>query len=116
MDEYVAGQGSGYLTNGPTLERGLKLLAMLKEDLPSIGAKDLHDLMRVWGVWDRLYCGEAHMRHILFREETRWLGYYFRGDFPKLDEANWKCLATSRYDPDNNEWRLRKKPYIALIP
>lgn len=42
MDEYVAGQGSGYLTNGPTLERGLELLAVLKEYLPSVGAKARH--------------------------------------------------------------------------
>jgi adenylylsulfate reductase subunit A len=116
MDEYVAGQGSGYITNGPTLKRGLELLGMLREDLPKVGAKDLHDLLRVWEVWDRYYCAEAHARHMLFREETRWPGYYYRGDFPKLDETNWKCFTTSRFDPHTQEWTLAKKPYIALIP
>ena len=56
------------------------------------------------------------MRHVLFREETRWPGYYYRGDFPKLDEANWKCFTTSRYDAAKKEWTLSKKPYISLIP
>jgi adenylylsulfate reductase subunit A len=116
MDEYVAGQGSGYITNGPTLQRGLELLRLFREDLPRMAAKDLHDLLRAWEVWDRYYCAEAHTRHLLFREETRWPGYYYRGDFPKLDDANWKCFTTSRYDADKNEWTLQKKPYIALIP
>jgi adenylylsulfate reductase subunit A len=116
MDEYCAGQGSGYITNAPTLKRGLELLAMLREDLPKVGAADLHDLLRTWEVWDRYYCAEAHARHVLFREETRWPGYYYRGDFPKLDEANWKCFTTSRYNGEKNEWTLSKKPYIALIP
>jgi adenylylsulfate reductase subunit A len=116
MDEYCAGQGSGYITNGPTLKRGLELLEMLKEDLPHMAARDHHELLRVWEVWDRVYCAEAHMRHVLFREETRWPGYYYRGDFPKLDEANWKCFTTSRYDAGKKEWTLSKKPYIPLIP
>jgi adenylylsulfate reductase subunit A len=116
MDEYVAGQGSGYITNGPTLTRGLALLNLLREDLPRMAAKDLHDLLRAWEVWDRYYCAEAHTRHLLFREETRWPGYYYRGDFPRLDDANWKCFTTSRYDVEKNQWVLQKKPFIALIP
>src|SRR5262249_57488268 len=60
MDEYVAGQGSGYITNGPTLMRGLELLKMLKEDLPRMAASDRHDLLRAWEVWDRYYCAQAH--------------------------------------------------------
>ena len=39
-----------------------------------------------------MYQAEAHVRTILFREETRWPGYYFRADFPKMDEENWHVL------------------------
>jgi succinate dehydrogenase/fumarate reductase flavoprotein subunit len=61
MGEYCAGQGSGYITNGPTLKRGLELLEMLKEDLPHMAARDHHELLRVWEVWDRVYlCRGAH--------------------------------------------------------
>ena len=88
----------------------------LHRALPRVGARDLHDLLRVWEVWDRYYCAEAHARHMLFREETRWPGYYYRGDFPKLDETNWKCFTTSRYDIDTHEWTLGTKPFIPLIP
>ncbi len=116
MDEYCAGQGAGYITNAPTLKRGLELLHVLREDLSHMAAADLHDLLRAWEVWDRYYCAEAHVRHVLFREETRWPGYYYRGDFPKLDDANWKCFSVSRFDADKNEWAVVKKPYVALLP
>ena len=116
MDEYAAGQGSYYITNEPTLTRGLELLDLFKQDLQKMAARDLHDLLRCWEVWDRVWCAEAHMRHILFRQETRWPGYYYRGDYPKLDDANWRCFVNSRHDPAKNEWTLTKRPYIPLIP
>ena len=42
MDEYAGGIGTMYMTNGLLLERGLELLAMLKEDMSRMGAEDLH--------------------------------------------------------------------------
>ena len=115
MDEYCAGQGAYYLTNEPTLKRGLELLGFMKEDMEKLAARDLHDLLRCWEVWDRIWCAETHMRHILFREETRWPGYYYRGDFPKIDEENWKCFVNSRYDPAADEWKMSKKECIQVV-
>ncbi len=115
MDEYCAGYEVGYMTNGPTLRRGLELLELLREDMAHLAARDLHELLRAWELWDRYYCAEAHARHILFREETRWPGYYYRGDFPKLDEANWHCFTVSRYDADKNQWQLNKRPYVSIV-
>ena len=115
MDEYCAGQGAYYMTNEPTLKRGLELLGYFKQDLQHMAARDLHDLLRCWEVWDRVWCAEAHMRHVMFRQETRWPGYYYRGDFPKLDDQDWKCFVNSRYDAANGEWTLTKRPYIQLV-
>ena len=98
------------------LERGLEMLDLLKVDLQKLGARDLHDLLRCWEVWDRVWCLEAHMRHMMFREETRWPGYYYRADYPKLDEENWKCFVNSTYDAATNEWTMVKKPYIQVVP
>ncbi|HEV2281112.1 MAG TPA: adenylyl-sulfate reductase subunit alpha [bacterium] len=116
MDEYCAGQGAYYMTNEPTLTRGLELLGYFKEDLQRMAARDLHDLLRCWEVWDRVWCAEAHMRHILFRQETRWPGYYYRGDFPKIDDEQWKCFVNSRYEPAKGEWTLAKRPYVQIVP
>lgn len=115
-DEYAAGQGAYYITNEPMLKRGLELLELFKVDLQQLAARDLHDLLRCWEVRDRVWCAEAHMRHLLFRQETRWPGYYYRGDYPKLDDENWKCFVNSSYDAANDEWTLFKKPYIQVIP
>jgi succinate dehydrogenase/fumarate reductase flavoprotein subunit len=49
MDEYVGGIGTHYMTNGVLLQRGLELLAMLKEDMNHMGAEDLHQLRQVRG-------------------------------------------------------------------
>jgi len=116
MDEYCAGPGNYYMTNEPTLKRGLELMKLYREDLEKLAARDLHDLLRCWELWDRTWCAEAHLRHVLFRQETRWPGYYYRGDYPKLDEENWKVFANSRYDAATGEWHLIKRPFISVIP
>jgi adenylylsulfate reductase subunit A len=76
MDEYAGGVGAQFTTSQKLCERGLELLAMLKEDATNLGASDLHELMRCWENVHRMYQAEAHVRTILFREETRWPGYY----------------------------------------
>ena len=116
MDEYAGGWGSAYMTNRPMLERGLEHLAMFREDISKLGARDLHELLRCWEVVDRLWCGETHMRHLLHREETRWPGYYYRGDFPNLDDENWKLFVNSRYNRTTGEWDFYKRPFIPAIP
>ena len=115
MDEYAAGPGNYYMTNGPTLERGLELMQFFREDCEHLAARDLHDLLRCWEVWDRVDSAEACLRHMLFREETRWPGYYYRGDYPKLDEQNWKVFVNSRRDPKSGEWELEKVPFATKI-
>ncbi|VBB69597.1 Adenylylsulfate reductase alpha-subunit [invertebrate metagenome] len=115
MDEYVAGVSTYYTTNAKMLEIGLKHLQWLKEDSMNLKAKDLHELLRAWENYHRLRAAEAHLRHILFREETRYPGFFYRADFPKLDEANWKCFVNSRMDPDTGEWTMKKVPHKDLV-
>ena len=55
-------------------------------------------------------------RQILFREESRYPGFYYRSDFDKVDEDNWKCFVNSRFDPEKGEWSVFKKDYIQIIP
>jgi adenylylsulfate reductase subunit A len=116
MDEYAGGWGSSYMTNEPMLNRGLEQMAMFKEDFAMFGARDLHELLRCWEVVHRAQCGETHMRHLLSRRETRWPGYYYRGDYPGLDDANWKHFINSHYDRNTGEWEFRDRPYIQVVP
>lgn len=115
MDEYVGGVSSAFTTNKPCLERGIELLAFLKEDSEKLAAEDLHELMRCWENVHRMWQAEAHTRTVLFREETRWPGYYFRADAPKMDEQNWHCFVNCKWDPSSGKWQLMKKDIIPLI-
>ncbi|MCL6472216.1 MAG: adenylyl-sulfate reductase subunit alpha [Firmicutes bacterium] len=115
MDEYVGGVSTWYTTSKTMLEEGLRRLTMLKEDSARMAAQNLHELLRCWENYHRIWAAEAHARHILFREETRYPGYYFRGDFPKIDDANWKCFNNSKYDPNTGEWVNFKKDYVQIV-
>jgi adenylylsulfate reductase subunit A len=110
MDEYAGGVSANFMTNAKQLERALELLNWLREDAEKLGAVDSHELMRCWENVQRMWQAEAHVRTILFREETRWPGYYFRSDCPSMDEANWKVFVNARWNPETGEWEMSKKP------
>jgi len=115
MDEYAAGATTWYRTNEKMLERGLELLQMLKEDLTNLAARDLHELLRCWELIHRIWTAEAHIRHMLFRKETRWPGYYYRTDYPNIDDENWKVFVNSRYNAETGEWEVFTRPYVQLV-
>jgi adenylylsulfate reductase subunit A len=115
MDEYAGGHGTMFSTNKPSLERGLELLEMLKEDSEKLAAQDLHELMRCWENMHRMWQAEAHMRSILFREETRWPGYYFRADTPKMDDKDWKVFVNCKWDPKTGKWDTFKRPIYKIV-
>ncbi|TAL67382.1 MAG: adenylyl-sulfate reductase subunit alpha [Bacteroidetes bacterium] len=103
MDEYAGGVSSQFKTNKFLLEKGMQLLAYLKEDSEKLAASDLHELMRCWENVQRMWQAEAHIRTILFREETRWPGYYYRADTPAIDK-NWEKFVNLKYDVKTDKW------------
>nr|MBN2276411.1 adenylyl-sulfate reductase subunit alpha [candidate division Zixibacteria bacterium] len=116
MDEYVGGVSAQFSTNKAQLSRALELLGFLQEDSEKLAARDLHELMRCWENVQRMWQAEAHARTILFREETRWPGYYFRADYPKLDDKKWHVFANCRWDRDKHEWEMIKRPMLHVYP
>ncbi len=115
MDEYAGGIGVNYMTNEPLLNRGLELMATLHEDLECLGAEDLHQLQRAWELKHRAIASECVIQHTLFRKETRWPGYYYRGDHMQLDDENWHCLTLSHRDPESGEWTMEKAPVYHIV-
>ena len=115
MDEYAGGTSASYTTNAPMLERGIALIETLREDLAHLGAHNLHELLRCWELAHRVWVGEAHMRHLLHRQETRWPGYYYRSDFPDLDDTNWRVFVNSKFDAGSNKWDVFTKPYVSIL-
>ncbi len=115
MDEYVGGVSTWYTTSKTMLEEGLRKLEVLKEDGKKLAASNLHELLRCWENYHRVWAAEAHARHILFREDTRYPGYYYRTDFPKIDDENWKCFTNSKIDPATGKWDFFKKDYVQIV-
>ena len=115
MDEYAGGITAQFTTNEALLKKGLELLAFLKEDAGKLAASNLHELMRCWENVHRMWQAEAHVRTLLFREETRWPGYYFRADKPGIDEEKWHVFANCRYDPKTDQWEMLTRPILHVF-
>ncbi|GAB6182899.1 adenylyl-sulfate reductase subunit alpha [Thermodesulfovibrio hydrogeniphilus] len=115
-DEYFGGVSTWYMTSKTMIEEGLRKLQLLKEDASRLAAANLHELLRCWENYHRTLSLEAHARHILFREESRYPGYYYRGDFDFVDDNNWRAFVNSVYDPATDTFTLKKVPYVQIIP
>ena len=115
MDEYCGGVTVNYMTNEKLLNIGLKKLKIMEEDLESLAAKDIHELLRAWELKHRHRAAECVTQHTLFRKETRWPGYYYRGDAMKVDDENWHVLTVSRRDPKTGEYTMEKAPCYHLV-
>ncbi|CAB5498121.1 Adenylylsulfate reductase alpha-subunit (EC [Bathymodiolus thermophilus thioautotrophic gill symbiont] len=115
MDEYAGGVTVQYMTNDKLLNMGLHKLKILEEDLEKVGAEDIHQLLRAWELKHRHRTSECVVQHTLFREETRWPGYYYRGDKMKLDDKNWHVLTTSQRNRTTGEYKMEKQPLYHLV-
>jgi len=115
-DEYFAGISTYYMTSKTMLDEGLKQLGLLKEDSAKMGASNLHELMRCWENYHRILSLEAHARHIMYREETRYPGYYYRGDFNFIDDDKWKVFTCSKYDMETGEFAMSTKELVHIWP
>ncbi len=111
MDEYAGGAAVGFKTSEALLTKGMEYLEYMKEDSEKLAASDLNELMRCWENVHRMWQAESHIRTVLFREETRWPGYYFRTDFPSM-KADWEVFANCKWDPETGEWTMIKREIL----
>jgi len=111
MDEYAGGATVGFRTSEALLTKGLEYLEYMKEDAEELAASDLNELMRCWENVHRMWQAESHIRTVLFREETRWPGYYFRTDHPVMKE-DWEAFANCRWNPESGEWEMIKRELL----
>jgi adenylylsulfate reductase subunit A len=112
--------GGGWMTYYQTSEKALEILMddlfkNMHEDAEKLAAGDLHELMRCWEMKHRLWTVEAHCRHIRFRKETRYPGFYYNADHPGQDDAEWFCFTNSHYDPATGEWEMKKVPHVRIF-
>ena len=114
--EYGGGTATFYLTTSKNLEIVMEMLETMREDCDKLPAGDLHELMRAWEIYHRIWTVESHLRHIQFRKETRYPGFYYQADYPGQDDENWFCFVNSKFDPKAQKWDIFKKDYIKIFP
>jgi adenylylsulfate reductase subunit A len=103
--EYGAGTATYYQTSNKSLEIVMEMLQLMREDCEKLAAGDLHELMRCWEIFHRIWT-----------VETRYPGFYYQADYPGQDDENWFCFVNSKYDPKEGTWDIFKKDYIQIIP
>jgi adenylylsulfate reductase subunit A len=55
------------------------------------------------------------MKHIQFREESRYPGFYYRTDKNFVDETNWHVFVNSIYDKGAKKWTCFKRKHVDLV-
>lgn len=115
-DEYGGGVATYYMTSGKLLNMCLDLLQLMREDAEKMAAGDLHELLRAAGrtttasgVWRPTSATSSS------RKESRYPGFYYRSDYPSVDDENWKVFVNSTFDPKSKEWKCEKVNCVNII-
>lgn len=116
MEEYGAGMQTFYEANEERLLMARRRLATLPQQTPLLVAEDLHQLMKVHEVLDRVDVAQVLVEHMLYRKETRWPGYLVRTDYPDLDDEKWLCFVNTRKNRETGEIEAFTRPYEQIVP
>ncbi len=96
MDEYAGGISAGYRYNLSKLEVAQQNIDALLELTKDLKAADLHQLLFIYEVIDRLYVCKTVIRHLAARQETRWHSFQENADYPEKDDKHWLKYVNSR--------------------
>jgi adenylylsulfate reductase subunit A len=95
MDTYAGGIGTHYQFNGKQLAMAKEKIAQIMTLAAGLGAEDMHELMFVYELTERLTVCQSLIAHLGARQETRWHSFAENLDFPDKSDA-WLCYVNSR--------------------
>lgn len=96
MDEYAGGISAGYRYNLSKLQVAKQNIDALLELAKELKAGDLHQLLFIYEVIDRLYVCKTVIGHLAARQETRWHSFQENADYPEKDDKHWLKYVNSR--------------------
>lgn len=108
MDEYGGGISQNYTYTRNKLSIAQKRIDELIEISKKLKAKDLHELLFIYEIIDRLYVSKVLIAHLIARTETRWRCYQQNGDYPERDDSNWLKYVNSIYKDGEVEILLKE--------
>lgn len=97
MDQYAGGISVDYVIELDKLQIAKKRMDELLEITKTLKANDLHELLFIFELFDRLYVCKTLIHHLETRKESRWYCYHQNKDYPQRDDENWMKYVNSVY-------------------
>ena len=97
MDNYAGGISTHYQFNEKQLALAKDKIKQLIELSEDVAAEDMHELMFVYELRERLTVCLAVIAHLEARKETRWHSFAENLDYPKKDQS-WLKYVNSRME------------------
>lgn len=98
MDEYAGGITVGYVYNRKKLQVAQGRIEELLVLARQLSAGDMHQLMHIHELLDRLYVCKTLIAHLAARQETRWRAFQENADYPCQDDEHWLKYVNSRQE------------------
>ena len=96
MDNYAGGISTHYQFNGKQLAVAEEKIRQLIELTEGLNASDIHELMFVYELKERLLVCLAVIAHLGARKETRWHSFAENLDYPEKSD-DWMKYVNSKY-------------------
>ncbi|MDR3597344.1 adenylyl-sulfate reductase subunit alpha [Clostridium sp.] len=97
MDTYAGGIGSNYQFNEKQLELAAEKIEQIEKLSESLHAEDMHELMFVYELKERLTICKSVIAHLKARKETRWHSFAENLDYPEKSDE-WLKYVNSKLE------------------
>ncbi len=96
MDTYAGGIGNNYQFNEKQLDLATEKIEQIIDLSNHLAAKNMHELMFVYELKERLVVCKSVIAHLRARKETRWHSFAENLDYPDKSEE-WLKYVNSKY-------------------
>ncbi|WP_026888408.1 adenylyl-sulfate reductase subunit alpha [Clostridium beijerinckii] len=98
MDTYAGGIGSSYQFNEKQLKLAMEKIEQIEKLSESLYAEDMHELMFVYELKERLTLCKSVIAHLKARKETRWHSFAENLDYPEKSDEWLKYVNSKLID------------------
>ena len=100
MDEYAGGISTHYQFNEKQLALAKEKIEKIEKLAENVNAGDMHELMFVYELKERLIVCKSVIAHLFARKETRWHSFDENLDYPKKS-GDWLKYVNSKMEDGN---------------
>lgn len=98
MDEYAGGISVHYQFNERQLLLAEEKISQISEMADGLSAEDMHELMFIYELKERLTVCQSVIAHLHGRKETRWHSFNENLDYPEMDDQYFKFVNSRLSD------------------